>query len=96
MYELRFHREVDKELKNVPIEVRRKVKNYYFPRLAEEPRSAGTRLSGGLSGFWRLDFKMVRTEYRIAYEIDDEENVVYVLMVGKRESFYERLKRRAL
>jgi len=41
MYELRFHRSVDKELKNILIEVRRKIKNYYFPILAEKPRSAG-------------------------------------------------------
>jgi len=96
MYELRFHKKVDKELKNLPIEVRRKIKNYYFPRLAEEPHSAGIPLLGGLSEFWRLDFKMMRTDYRIAYEVDDRENAVYVLMVGKRESFYERLRRRAL
>ena len=62
--------------------------------LAEKPHAAGKALSGGLSGFCRLDFKMMKTEYRIAYEIVDAENAVNILMVGKRDSFYERLKRR--
>ena len=96
MYELRFHRNVDKELKNIPTAVRRRIKNHYFPMLAEKPNTAGKALSGGLSRFWRLDFKMMRTEYRIAYEIVDDENAVNILMVGKRESFYERLRRRLL
>jgi len=87
---------VDKELRNIPVDVRRKIKNSYFPLLSEEPRKAGKPLSGDLLGLWRLDFKMAGTEYRIAYEIVGEQNAVYILMVGKRESFYERLGRRVL
>ena len=49
MYELRFHRNVDKELKNIPIEVRRRIKNHYLPMLAEKPHTAGKALSGGIS-----------------------------------------------
>lgn len=29
-----------------------------------------------------------------AYEINEKEKVVYVIMIGKREGFYERLRRR--
>jgi hypothetical protein len=45
--------------------------------------------------FWKLSFRQSRVGYRIAYEIDEKEKAVYVLMVGKRERFYERLERRA-
>lgn len=54
--------------------------------LAVEPRPpAATRLVGG-SGEWR-----VRTgDYRIVYEINDNELVVLVLRTGRRREIYER------
>ena len=54
--------------------------------LAAEPRPpAATRLVGG-SGEWR-----VRTgNYRIIYEINDNELVVLVLRMGHRREVYDR------
>ncbi len=54
--------------------------------LAVEPRPpAATRLVGG-SGEWR-----VRTgDYRIIYEIKDDELLVLVLQVGHRREVYQR------
>jgi len=54
--------------------------------LAEEPRPpAATRLVGG-SGEWR-----VRTgDWRIIYEIHDEELLVLVLQAGHRREVYRR------
>jgi len=54
--------------------------------LAEEPRPpAATRLVGG-SGEWR-----VRTgEWRIIYEIRDDELLVLVLQAGHRREIYRR------
>lgn len=54
--------------------------------LAEEPRPpAATRLVGG-SGEWR-----VRTgEWRIIYEIHDDELLVLVLQAGHRREIYRR------
>ena len=54
--------------------------------LAVEPRPpAATRLVGG-SGEWR-----VRTgDYRIIYEIKDDELLVLVLQVGHRREVYRR------
>jgi len=53
--------------------------------LAAEPRPpAATRLVGG-AGEWR-----VRTgDYRIVYEIHDEELIVLVLRVGHRRNIYQ-------
>lgn len=95
MYELRFHRKVDKELADLPIEVKKKVKYELFPSLSESP-TIGKPLSGALSGVWKFSFRTSNTDYRIAYEIDDNNKVVYIIMVEKREGFYERLKRRLL
>jgi len=54
--------------------------------LAEEPRPpAATRLVGG-SGEWR-----VRTgDWRIIYEINDDELLVLVLQAGHRREIYRR------
>jgi len=93
MYELRFHRKVDKELANLPIKVRKKIKYGFFPSLSEKP-TIGKVLSGELSGVWKLSFRASNTDYRIAYEINEDSKVVYIIMLGKREGFYERLKRR--
>ena len=56
MYELRFHRKVDKELADLPIEVKKKVKYELFPSLSESP-TIGKPLSGALSGEWKFSFR---------------------------------------
>jgi mRNA-degrading endonuclease RelE of RelBE toxin-antitoxin system len=93
MYELRVHRKVDKELSYFPQEVRSQIKTTFLPLISVDPKSAGRRLSGNMSGYWRFDFRESGVDYRIAYEVDEEEKVVYILMVGKRERFYKRLRR---
>ena len=94
MYELRFHPQVDKELRLLPKQVRKIIKDAHLPAISSDPHKVGERLSGLLKGFWKLSFRQSRVDYRIAYEIDDKERSVFILMVGKREKFYERLERR--
>ena len=94
MYELRFHPHVDKELELLPKQVRKIIKDVHLPTISNNPHKAGERLSGLLKGFWKLSFRQSRVDYRIAYEIDEKEKTVYILMVRKREKFYERLERR--
>lgn len=67
----------------------------HLPAISTEPHKAGERLSGLLKDFWKRSFHRSGVDYRIAYEIDEKEKAVYILMVGKREKFYERLERRA-
>jgi len=95
MYELRFHPKVDKELSKFLPEIRKVIRDEHLLAIADEPYKSGKPLKGTLRGFWRRDFSYEGVSYRIAYEIDDREDVVYILMIGKRESFYERLHRRA-
>lgn len=94
MYELRFHPQVDGELKALPTAAREEVKTRHFPTIAASPLEAGRPLSGPLRRFRKYVFSHGGVSYRLVYEIDREEQVVYLLMVGKREGFYERLKRR--
>lgn len=94
MYELRFHPQVDKELEVLPKTVRSKIKNLYFPEIARSPWDVGKPLAGGLKKFHVFIFSHQRVSYRIAYEIEKESRTVFILMVRKREGFYERLRRR--
>ena len=54
--------------------------------LAEDPRPPGARQLVGGAGEWR-----VRTgDFRIIYDIRDEELIVLVVKVGHRRDVYER------
>jgi len=52
------------------------------------------KLHGDLEGILSYHFRKNKVDYRIAYSIDESKKVVYILMIGKRESFYEILERR--
>jgi len=62
--------------------------------IAENPYQAGKKLTGFASEYWSYHFSVQGTEYRIAYEIRDDEVIVFVLQIGPRENFYKTLKRR--
>ena len=72
-----------RQLRKFDPQVRRRIQGV-LELLAVEPRPpAATRLVGG-SGEWR-----VRTgDYRIVYEIEDQELLVLVLRVGHRREIY--------
>jgi mRNA interferase RelE/StbE len=72
-----------RELKKFDPQARRRIQAV-IELLAEEPRpAAATRLVGG-AGEWR-----VRTgNYRIIYEIHDDELIVLVLRMGHRREVY--------
>jgi mRNA interferase RelE/StbE len=74
-----------RELRKFDPQARRRIQAA-IELLATEPRPpAATRLVGG-TGEWR-----VRTgDYRIVYEITDDELVVLVLRVGHRREIYQR------
>jgi len=72
-----------RQLRKFDPQVRRRIQGV-LELLAVEPRPpAATRLVGG-AGEWR-----VRTgDYRIVYEIEDQELLVLVLRVGRRREVY--------
>lgn len=72
-----------RQLRKFDPQVRRRIQGA-LELLATEPRPpAATRLVGG-SGEWR-----VRTgDYRIVYEIEDDQLLVLVLRVGHRREIY--------
>ncbi|MGH3927255.1 MAG: type II toxin-antitoxin system RelE family toxin [Pseudonocardiaceae bacterium] len=73
-----------RQLRKFDPQVRRRIQAA-IELLADEPRPpAATRLVGG-DGEWRI-----RTgDYRIVYEIHDDELIVLVLRVGHRHDIYQ-------
>jgi len=73
-----------RQLRKLDAQVRRRIQAA-LDLLAEQPRPpSATRLVGG-AGEWR-----VRTgDYRIVYEIEDEQLLILVLRIGHRREVYE-------
>ncbi len=62
--------------------------------LAEDPRPPKSKQLRGKYAIYRcIDVGAVGGEYRIIYEVRDDELVVVVVIVGQREGVYEFLKR---
>ncbi|MEW6607008.1 MAG: type II toxin-antitoxin system mRNA interferase toxin, RelE/StbE family [bacterium] len=93
MYHIEISSSVKKDLKKLSFEVREKIINEILPFLALDPYE-GEILQGEFRRFWRFKFKHKKTEYRIVYEIFEEELIVLLIIIGTRENFYKKLKRR--
>lgn len=91
-YKLKFVPSALKEWQKLSAPIRSQFKKKLEERLIE-PRVPSARL-GGYSSVYKI--KLRSAGYRLVYEVDDDEVVVYVLVVGKREKgeAYRALKDR--
>lgn len=53
----------------------------------------GNEKRGDLKSYYTYGFKYDRVDYRIAYTINDDNEIVIVVLAGSHEKFYEELKR---
>ena len=92
-YKLRFLPIALKEWNKLGAPIRSQFKKKLAERL-EEPRVKADKLSGYDSVY---KIKLRSAGYRLAYEVVDDELLVYVLAVGKREKgkIYSSLEKRA-
>lgn len=60
--------------------------------LGEQP-FAGERLHGTLSFLYSFHFKFENVQYRVAYTVDRDNELIIIHLVGPRENFYDRLLR---
>ena len=91
-YKLRFLPAALKEWEKLGATVRSQLKRKLAERL-ENPRVQADKLRGYESVY---KIKLCSAGYRLAYEVVDDELVVYVIAVGKRENskIYSTLKDR--
>ena len=69
------------------------IKDSHIPKILNDPY-IGDELTGDLAGIRSYHLKKDKIQYRISYIIDETQEIVNILMIGKRESFYDILKRR--
>lgn len=83
-YNILLTRSAAKELEGVPTKDRQRIVRR-IGALAENPRPAGAeRLSGDDK------YRIRQGDYRILYEIEDDQLVVTVVRVGNRREVYRR------
>ena len=83
-YKVIFRKSVALDLRRIPNRDLRKILSA-IKSLAEEPRPSGIEK---LSGQER--YRVRRGNYRIVYEINDDEIIVVVVKVGYRKDVYRR------
>ena len=92
-YKDEFHPRVKSDLKKLDKGVVREIYDIHLENILREPYS-GEKLHGDLEGVSSYHLRVNKVDYRIAYSVEEDKKIVYIVMVGKRENFYEILKRR--
>ena len=87
-YRLLYLPGAEKDIQALPQRVIERVR-HGIQRLAENPR-VGKPLHGELAPFWSYRVG----DYRVVYEIRDEELIVLVVLLGHRREIYERARRK--
>ena len=92
-YEVKFHKAVKKDIKKLHKAIPRIIREKYLPHLKKDPYR-GELLFGVFRTLYSYHFTYAGASYRIIYEIEEDTKEITVLLIGARESLYERLKRR--
>ena len=79
-----------KKLKNR--QLKEKFTDAIYKTIANDPY-VGNEKRGDLKSYYTHGFKYDRVDYRIAYTINDDNEIVIVVLAGAHEKFYEELKR---
>lgn len=73
-------------------QLKEKFTDAIYGTIANDPY-VGNEKRGDLSSYFAYGFKYDRVDYRIAYTINDDNEIVIVVLAGSHEKFYEQLKR---
>jgi mRNA interferase RelE/StbE len=87
-YRLKFLPSALKEWRKLAPEIRALFKAQLQLRL-ENPHIDAARIQG-----YKNHYKIKSPGYRLVYEVEEKEIVVYVICVGRRDTIYKILKRR--
>lgn len=88
-----FHPKFKSDLKKIDKSVAKEIKEKHLDIILNDPIGNGS-LKGRLSHIRSYHFQKNSTHYRIAYEILEDEEVVFHYMVATRENFYKKLGNR--
>ena len=83
MYEVILERRAERDIKRLPTEVFHRIIPH-LKALSENPKPSGCRKITGSKHDWRIRIG----DYRVIYEIDEQQNAVKVMRVRHRKDAY--------
>ena len=92
-YSESFHPKFKSDLKKIDKSVAKEIKEKYLDIILENPMESDV-LKGKLANLRSYHFQKNGIQYRIAYEILEEDAVVFHYMVATRKNFYKKLENR--
>ena len=93
MYALIIPRSVERDIKRLPGQLNRLLVSEHLTSIQSNPHQGGF-LHGKSRGLRKYALSYKGTEYRVIYKISEATKSVILIMIGSRESFYKKLKRR--
>ena len=84
-------RTADKAQKKLDKPLRERVKQALMD-IITSPVNKGEKLSQPLSMVYSHHIKYQGKEFRIAYQYEEDQDCVYILLIGPHENFYKRVK----
>lgn len=90
-YELLITPSAQRSVKKLPLNIKQKLLEE-IQILISFPMS-GEPLRKEFKGLFSLHLKIVNTQYRVVYKIDNAACVILILYAATRENFYKELKR---
>ena len=93
IYKEEFHPKIKSDLKKIDKSVVQNIRNKHLNNILNNPL-ANEKLKGKLSDLYSYHFKENRVEYRIAYEVIENDKIVFYYMIAKRENFYKSIQLR--
>ena len=92
-YSESFHPQFKSDLKKIDKSVAKEIHEKHLDIILENPMESDT-LKGKLSHLRSYHFQKNGTQYRISYEVLEEDKIVFHYMVATRENFYKKLENR--
>jgi addiction module RelE/StbE family toxin len=88
-----FHPKFKSDLKKIDKSVAKEIKEKHLDIILTNPLEFEF-LKGKLSHLRSYHFQKNSTQYRIAYEVMENDKIVFHYMVATRENFYKKLENR--
>lgn len=92
-YTIKAVNPIKKDIKKLHPKVVKLIQDHYLAVIKKDPYQP-ENLSGKFSNLKSYHFKYIGIDYRIIYQIFENEKIVRLLMIGTRENLYKKLKAR--
>jgi len=92
-YAEEFHPKFRTDLKKLDKSIIKEIRDIHLNNILKNPYF-NPSLKGKLSHIRSYHFSKNKTAYRIAYEIKEQDKIIFHYMVAKRENFYKKLDKR--